>query len=84
MAFDELSANGIAASNLIALDLWRNEFGKTAATIWRWRKKGWLQVVNIAGRLYVSRDEIARFEARAGSGEFAKVHKSPKRKAATQ
>jgi len=67
-------------SNLITLDLWRGQLGKTAATIWRWRKKGWLRgVVNISGRLYIDRDAIADFERRAASGEFAAEHKTPRR-----
>jgi len=72
------------ASNLVALDQWREQIGKTAATIWRWRRLGWLTTLNINGRVYLTRDEIARFEARAASGEFAKPHKTPNRKAASQ
>jgi len=41
-------------------------------TGWRWRKKGWIDVINIAGNLYVSRESIAQFVARAASGEFSK------------
>ena len=67
------------ASNLVALDRWRQELGKTSATIWRWRKKGWLEVINIAGRVYISRQAIAEFERRAAAGEFAKEHITPKR-----
>jgi len=69
------------ASNLVALDRWRQELGKTGATVWRWRKKGWLEVVNIAGRVYLSRQAIAEFERRAAAGEFAKEHITPKRSA---
>jgi hypothetical protein len=72
------------ASNLVPLDNWRAQIGRTNATIWRWRKRGWLQVINIAGRLYLSRDEIKRFEARVLAGEFSQPHKTPKRKAANQ
>jgi len=67
-------------SNLIALDHWREQIGKTAATIWRWRQLGWLTTVNINGRVYLNRDEIAKFEERAAAGEFSKTHKTPKRK----
>jgi hypothetical protein len=39
----------------------------------RWRKElPWLKVINIFGRLYVSRDTIAEFERRALDGEFQK------------
>lgn len=41
-------------------------------TLWRFRKRGWLKTVNIAGRNYVTAEELARFLVRARSGEFAK------------
>jgi hypothetical protein len=72
------------ASNLIALDLWREQLGKAAPTIWRWRRRGWIKVVNICGRNYIDRREIAEFERRAAAGEFSKVHKTPTRKAGLQ
>lgn len=34
---------------------------------------GWIHPVNIAGRLYVTREEIESFKARASNGEFAKA-----------
>jgi hypothetical protein len=77
MTINEISANENVTSNLVALDQWRDQIGKTAATIWRWRKLGWLQATNIAGRLYLTRAEIARFEAAAAAGKFARVHRTP-------
>ena len=71
-------------SNLLAFDRWLKDIDKTPATGWRWRKRGWINTVNICGRLYVSRHEISRFEERAAAGEFSKTHKTPKRKAADQ
>ena len=67
-------------SNLLAFDRWLKDIDKTPATGWRWRRLGWINTVNICGRLYVSRDEIKRFEQRAASGEFAKEHVIPKRR----
>jgi len=67
-------------SNLFALDRWLKDIDKTASTAWRWRKRGWIKTVNICGRLYVSRQEINRFEERAAAGEFSKTPKTPKRK----
>jgi len=64
-------------SNLFALDCWREQIGLTPATVWRWRKRGWIEVINIAGRLYISREAIARFEEAAANGEFSQVHKTP-------
>lgn len=41
-------------------------------TGWRWRKKGWVETLNIAGKLYITGDEIDRFNQRAKDGEFSK------------
>jgi hypothetical protein len=70
----------IPISSLVSYEKWLEEIGKTPATGWRWRKRGWLDVVNIAGRLYLDRSEIARFEAAAAAGKFAKVHPTPSQK----
>jgi hypothetical protein len=73
-----------AASNLLAFDRWLKDIDRTPATGWRWRKLGWIKTINVCGRLYVSRDEINRFETRAAAGEFSKIHATPTRKAADQ
>jgi hypothetical protein len=73
------SISGESVSNLLAFERWLKDIGKTAATGWRWRKRGWILTVNIAGRVYVSRHAIAEFERRAIAGEFAKEHIIPKR-----
>ena len=64
----------------MAFDCWRDSIPITAATGWRWRKRGWIVVQNIAGRVYVTRAAIAEFERRAAAGEFSTVHKTPSRK----
>lgn len=46
------------------------ELGVTNITGWRWRKRRYIEVVNIAGRLYVTDAAVADFERRATSGEF--------------
>jgi hypothetical protein len=56
------------------------EVGKTAATIWRWRNLGWLDVVNICGKLYITDEAIERFRARAAAGEFARKPVVPDRR----
>ena len=68
------------ASNLILFETWLDSIGRVPATGWRWRKMGWIKTLNIAGRVYVSRQEIERFEARAAAGEFRRTHKEPGRK----
>ena len=65
---------------LRSYDGWLAEVGVTSTTGWRWRRKGWLRVINISGRLYVTADAIAEFSGRATTGEFAQEHKVPKRK----
>jgi hypothetical protein len=73
-----------AISNLLAFDRWLKDIDRTPATGWRWRKRGWIKTINVCGRLYISRDEINRFETRAVAGEFSKTHVTPKRKEADQ
>jgi hypothetical protein len=65
--------------DLIAYDAWLASLPISAATGWRWRKRGWIPTVNIAGRVYISRSAIAEFERRAAAGEFAQEHITPKR-----
>ncbi len=69
----------LARPALRSWDDWLKEIGRVPSTGWRWRKAGWVRPVNVAGRLYISTDEIARFVARAEAGEFAKEHKTPSR-----
>ncbi len=75
---------GETVGNLLAFDRWLTDIDKTPATGWRWRKRGWINTINICGRLYVSRQEISRFEERAAAGEFSRVHKTPKRNTIAQ
>ena len=72
--------NNGPTANLISFDLWLHERGTTRTTGWRYRKAGLIDTVNIFGRVYVAREEIARFEARAMAGEFTKAHAKPQRK----
>jgi hypothetical protein len=61
------------AGNLVSFYGWINELNRTRATGHRWRREyPWLKVVNIFGKLYISRDTIAEFERRALAGELAK------------
>jgi hypothetical protein len=71
-------------SDLVAFDHWLSAIPVTSTTGWRWRKRGWIRTVNISGRIYISRQEISRFEKRAAAGEFSKTHATPKRRWADQ
>jgi hypothetical protein len=68
---------GAPASPIVLFGLFLESLGVTPPTGWRWRKLGWINTINIAGRVYVSRDEISRFQQRAASGEFSRTHKVP-------
>jgi hypothetical protein len=76
--------SGESASPIILLNHFLQSLGVTPATGWRWRKKKWIATLNIAGRVYISRSEIDRFQQRVAAGEFAKPHKAPNRRAISQ
>jgi len=59
-------------SSPVSYRKWLLRLGVSSTTGWRWVKNGWIQPFNIAGRLYLTREEIERFESRANNGEFAK------------
>ena len=64
----------------ISLDKFIEQSGLSAVTVWRYRRAGWLNTLNICGRHYLTRAEIARFNVRAASGEFAREPARPKRR----
>jgi hypothetical protein len=72
--------NSNSAGAVISLNRWLGQVGITQITAWRWRKRGWLKTVNIAGRQYLTQAAIDEFHRRAVAGEFAQEHKTPKRK----
>ena len=86
MPFHKLMLSDKTRSNLnsavISLSKWLEDVGITSCTAWRWRKKGWLKTINIAGRQYLTQEAIDEFHRRAVTGEFAQVHKVPPPKAA--
>jgi hypothetical protein len=62
-----------------SVNKWMEQVGVTACTAWRWRKRGWLTTVNIAGRQYVTQEAIDEFNRRAVAGDFSQVPVVPKR-----
>jgi predicted site-specific integrase-resolvase len=85
MSANENTNNGSPSGRaVISLQKWMADVGVTACTIWRWRKKGWLTTVNIAGRQYLTQEAIDEFHRRAVAGEFAQEHKVPSRKEAAR
>lgn len=63
--------------DIVAFEKWLIGVGRSPVTGWRWRKNGWITTVNIAGRHYIQREEIDRFNARAARGDFSKATKVP-------
>ena len=59
-------------SNLVPFRSWLADMALDRVTGWRYRKQGLVRTCSIHGRIYIHADEIARFEARAAAGEFAK------------
>lgn len=72
-----------STEGLVTLDKFLKDTGLSHTTGWRYRNRGWLKVINIAGRHYVAKSEIARFIGRARSGEFAQLATCPNKKEAT-
>jgi predicted site-specific integrase-resolvase len=54
--------------SIIHFGAWRDGLGISATTGWRWRKRGWIDTITIAGRVYISQDATAAFERRAAGG----------------
>ena len=71
--------NPLDSEPIMSLDKFIEQTGLSAVTVWRYRKKGMLTTVNICGRLYILRAEIARFNQRAAAGEFAKAPSYPRK-----
>lgn len=72
----------IPGAAVVSLSRWLEQVGVTPCTAWRWRKKGWLKTVNIAGRQYLTQEAIDEFHRRATAGEFSQAPKVPSRKEA--
>jgi predicted site-specific integrase-resolvase len=75
-----LSTSTSSSATVVSLSKWLEQVGVTPITAWRWRKKGWLRTVNIAGRQYLTQEAIDEFHRRVVAGEFAQEHKTPSRK----
>lgn len=59
---------GLRAASAVARDR-----GISDVTLWRWRTRGWIQTVNISGKIYVDLASLADFDRRACTGEFSKA-----------
>ena len=61
-----------AVAGITSLSVYRRQLGVSKTTLWRYRRNGWLKTINVLGKLYVTRESIAQFEAMLCSGELAK------------
>jgi hypothetical protein len=66
------SGDGLSPVGVRPLTRFAREIGKTMATVWRWRKQGMLETLNVCGKIYVTDEQICRFKERAAAGEFAR------------
>ena len=64
--------NQQSSSSLVSLTAYGRALNRSKATMWRYRKRGWLKPVNILGKLYLTRESITEFEARVLRGDFSK------------
>jgi len=71
-------------SDLVIVNRWCDSIGIHPITVWRWRKAGYLETININGHVYISKSQIADFEKRARAGEFSKKHATYSKKHATK
>jgi hypothetical protein len=68
----EATQNG-ETPELVALSKWLRGIGRSDTTGWRWCQAGWLHPINIAGRPYLTGEDIRQFQSRAAAGEFSKA-----------
>lgn len=66
-----------APSNLFCFYRYLEGRNLTRMTGYRYRQKGLIETINIFGRLYITREEIEKFERRALNGEFNKAASIP-------
>ena len=68
-AFEQLTS----FAPMVAFARFCESIGISAVTGWRWRKLGWIDVINVSGKLYVTAEAMQVFMRRARAGEFAKA-----------
>lgn len=68
---EQAHGNG-ATGQLIPIGVVAERLGRTKPVLRSYRKRGWLETVDIAGRVFVSQAALDRFVARAEAGEFSR------------
>ena len=62
----------------ISLGKFLETTGASPVTAWRWEKRGWLPVVRIAGRKYITAAALREFNRRLEAGDFAGTTQNPR------
>jgi hypothetical protein len=57
----------------LALRKFQDLMGISRCTLYRYRRLGWLSVINIAGRPYITSEAASEFNRRAAAGDFKKA-----------
>jgi hypothetical protein len=77
MSFQDISTEG-PVPPIQSLARFCQQADFSPVTAWRFRKRGWLQTVNINGRQFVTSEAIENFLRRASAGEFSRPHIVPR------
>ncbi|MHC1767933.1 MAG: hypothetical protein AB9869_27280 [Verrucomicrobiia bacterium] len=67
VAAASVATGGFRAQKAVARDR-----GVSDVTVWRWAQRGWIKIVTVCNRPYVTLASLAEFDRRAAAGEFAK------------
>jgi hypothetical protein len=59
-------------SELVSADAYRKAIGRSRQWVWRMKREGLLDQVNICGKVYLTRESIEEFERKAKAGELAR------------
>jgi hypothetical protein len=68
----------------MTLEKWTESVGRSVTTAYRWIKEGMLEVTNVLGKFYVTKEADETFWARARAGEFEAETESIESKVAKQ
>jgi hypothetical protein len=71
-AMNKHDASERQTPDLISFAAWLRQIGRSDTTGWRWVKADMLHPLNIAGRPYLTGEDIRQFLARAKAGQFSK------------
>ena len=66
------------AFGLRAYEKFLAQVGVSRTTGWRWRRRRWIETVNISGKVYVTEREVNHFTKRVEAGDFAATACVPK------